>query len=186
MKGAPGTSRAPELTPRSARAATIVTAARRILEEEGIDALTMRRLGAEVGMQAPSLYKHFPTKRAVEAALIEEGMLELGGALHAAVAAPGRRGAVWSLLDAYRNAALASPALYRLVTSGPLPRADLSPGVEEWAGEPFFFATRDPWRAQALFSFAHGMVTLELDVRFPPGSDLDKSWKAGAEAFSKF
>lgn len=174
----------PELTARSERAADIVAAARRILEEEGTEALTMRRLAAAVGMQAPSLYKHFPTKRAVEVALVEQGLLEFGGALHAALSAPGRDGEVRSLLDAYRSAAFASPALYRLATTGPLPHEDLPPGLEAWAGEPFLLATGDPWRAQALFSFAHGMVVLELDDRFPPGSNLRRTWRAGAEAFT--
>ena len=175
----------PERTARTERAADIVAAARRILEHEGIEALTMRRLAAELGIQAPSLYKHFSTKRAVEAALIEAGMLELGKALHAALASPGRGGPVRSLLDSYRRAALASPSLYRLATSGPLPRDELPAGLEAWAGEPFFLATRDPWRAQALFSFAHGMVILELDDRFPGGSDLGRTWKAGAAAFAR-
>ena len=174
----------PEVSVRSGRAAAIVTAARRILEDEGAGSLTMRRLAAEVGIQAPSLYKHFSTKRAVEAALIEEGMLEFGRALHVAVAAPDPSGPVGSLLDAYRRAALVSPALYRLATAGPLPREDLPAGLEEWAGRPFFLATGDPWVAQALFSFAHGMVILELDDRFPEGGDLGRTWNAGAAAFA--
>jgi AcrR family transcriptional regulator len=174
----------PELTSRSGRAADIVVAARHIVEHEGVDALTMRRLAAEVGIQAPSLYKHFPTKRAVEAALIAEVLLEVGERLHAAVAAPGPAGPVRSLLEVYRHAAQASPAMYRLATSGPLPREDLPPGLEDWAGRPFFLATGDPWRAQALFSFAHGMVILELDERFPTGSDLGRTWEAGAVAFT--
>ena len=176
---------APELTARSGRAAHIVTAARRILEYESADALTMRRLAADVGIQAPSLYKHFPTKRAVEAALVEQGMIELGAALHLAVGVHGRSGRVRRLLGAYRSAALANPALYRLATAGPLPRELLAPGLEAWAGEPFFLATGDPWRAQALFSFAHGMVILELDDRFPPESDLARTWRAGAAAFTE-
>ncbi len=162
-----------------------MTAARRIIEGEGEEALTMRRLASTLGLQAPSLYKHFATKRALEAAVIDQALLEFGSRLHAAVAAPGRLGAVRSLLAAYRAAALAHPALYRLVTVGPLPREDLTPGLEDWAGEPFFSATGDPWLAQALFSFAHGMVILELDDRFPAGSDLDRTWKAGAAAFSR-
>ena len=190
----------PELTARSGRAADIVAAARRILEEEGVEALTMRRLAGELGMRAPSLYKHFPTKRAVEAALIEEGMVELGQALHAALRTPARAalrtpahgalrtpahgGAVRKLLEAYRKAAVARPALYRLATAGPLPREDLPPGLEAWAGEPFFLATGDPWKAQALFSLAHGMVILELDDRFPPRSDLRRTWRAAAAAFT--
>lgn len=175
----------PELRVRSGRPAEIVAAARRIVEDEGVDALSMRRLASTVGIQAPSLYKHFPTKRAVEAAVIDLALLDFGKALHAAVAAPGRAGAVRCLLAAYRDVALAHSSLYRLVTSGPLPRQDLTPGLEDWAGEPFFLAAGEPWRAQALFSFAHGMVTLELDDRFPPGSDLDRTWKAGAAAFSR-
>jgi AcrR family transcriptional regulator len=174
----------PELTVRSGRAADIVVAARRILEAEGADALTMRRLAAEVGIRAPSLYKHFSTKRAVEAALIAEGLFEVGEILHAALAAPGRANPVRSLLEAYRNAAQVNPAMYRLATSGRFPREDLPPGLEDWAGRPFFLATGDPWKAQALFSFAHGMVILELDERLPPGSDFGRTWEAGAAAFT--
>lgn len=144
----------------------------------------MRRLATEVGIQAPSLYKHFPTKRAVEAALIEQGMLEFGASLHAAVATSSPRGPVFSLLAAYRRESHANPALYRLATGGPLPREDLPPGLEEWAGQPFFLATGDPWRAQALFSFAHGIVILELDDRFAEGHDLEGTWEAGAAAFT--
>ena len=43
--------------------------------------------------------------------------------------------------------------------------------------------TGEPHRAQALWSFAHGMVILELDGRFPAGSDLDRTWAEGAAAF---
>jgi hypothetical protein len=45
--------------------------------------------------------------------------------------------------------------------------------------------TKDEHLAQALWSYAHGMVTLELDERYPPGSDLDRTWSAGAAAFER-
>ena len=38
-------------------------------------------------------------------------------------------------------------------------------------------------RARALWVFAHGMVMLELDHRFPPDADLDAAWRAGVAAF---
>ena len=57
-------------------------------------------------------------------------------------------------------------------------------GLEDWAGEPFLLATGDSHRAQALWSFAHGMVILEIDGRFPEHSDLDRTWRAGAAAFA--
>jgi AcrR family transcriptional regulator len=158
-----------------------------LLESEGRDALTMRRLGQALGIRAPSIYKHLPGKHAVEVALIEAGLAEMGEALHRAVtdpqSAPGT-GAVDRLLAVYRAEALARPNLYRLATSGQLPRADLTPGLEDWAGQPWLLAAGDPVLAQAMWSFAHGMVILELDHRYPDGSDLDQTWHAGAEAFT--
>jgi len=47
----------------SARAGQIVATARLLLEREGPEALTMRRLGEELGIRAPSLYKHLTGKR---------------------------------------------------------------------------------------------------------------------------
>ncbi|HEY2665754.1 MAG TPA: TetR family transcriptional regulator, partial [Actinomycetota bacterium] len=49
---------------RSARAGQIVATARLLLEREGPEALTMRRLGEELGIRAPSLYKHLAGKKA--------------------------------------------------------------------------------------------------------------------------
>lgn len=174
----------PARTERSARAEQVVAAARKVLEADGRDALTMRRLGDELGIRAPSLYKHFPDKAAVELALVEDGLAEVGELLHAAV--DGNRArptAVERVLRAYRAYGVAHPHLYRLATSGPLAREKLPEGLDEWAGEPFFLATGDPHRAQALWSLAHGMVILEIDGRYADPSQLDLTWRAGAAAF---
>ncbi|RJL33975.1 TetR/AcrR family transcriptional regulator [Bailinhaonella thermotolerans] len=167
-----------QLTP---RAAEIVQAARELLEEQGPEALTMRALGERLGMRAPSIYKHLKGKEAVEAALIEQGLAEMGAALYAAL--DGAGDPVEAVLRAYRRMALAHPNLYRLSTGGPLNRAALPEGLEEWAGTPFFLACGEPQLAQALWSFAHGMVILELDGRFPDSSALDLTWREGARAF---
>ncbi|GAA3130666.1 TetR/AcrR family transcriptional regulator [Planomonospora alba] len=174
----------PEPSPLTPRAAQIAAAARELLEEQGHEALTMRALADRLGIRAPSLYKHFPDKAAVEAALIERGLAEIGAILHAALEERSGTGAIGAVLRAYRAAALARPNLYRLATSGRLPRERLAPGLEEWAGTPFFLAAGEPYLAQALWSFAHGMVILELDRRFPAGSDLDRTWAEGARAFA--
>ena len=171
---------ASELSP---RAREIVAAARVLLEEDGSEGLSMRRLAERVGIRAPSIYKHFPGKPAMELAMIEDALVELGTALHRAVAGAARGKAVTSLLAAYRAYALAHPNLYRLATGAELSRQDMADGVEDWAGEPFYLATGEPYQAQALWAFAHGMVVLELDDRFLPDSDLDRTWSAGATAF---
>jgi AcrR family transcriptional regulator len=170
---------------RSTREAEIVAVARRLLEEEGSEAVTMRRIADVMGIKAPSIYKHVAGKHQVELALLEEGLSEMGEALHAAVRDAGdRHGRIEALLAVYRREAMAHPNLYRLATIGSLPRQELTPGLEEWAGEPFYLVTGDPFVAQALFSFAHGLVSMELDGRCPPGSDLDRTWAAGARAFT--
>jgi AcrR family transcriptional regulator len=145
----------------------------------------MRTLADELGIRAPSLYKHVAGKAAIEVVLIESALTEIGHTLRGALVQPGRRGPVDALLLAYRRYARAHPNLYRLATAGRLPRSELTPGLEDWAGEPFLLTAREPHRARALWSFAHGMVILELDGRFPDASDLDRTWAEGAAAFSR-
>jgi AcrR family transcriptional regulator len=173
----------PAATAWSARARQIVDAAFAMLDSEGAAGVTMRRVGDAVGMRAPSLYKHFPDKAHLEAALVEDSFFTMGDVLHHALAGPGGSGAVRRILAAYRTHALGQPNRYRLATSGRLRRDLLPEGLEEWAGQPFFFAAGDPFRSQALWSAAHGMVILEIDGRYPDGSELDRTWEAAAAAF---
>lgn len=143
----------------------------------------MRTLADTLGIQAPSLYKHLPSRAALEVALVEQGLDEIGVALHGALAASPEE-PISAVLGAYRAAGLSHPRLYRLVTADSFPRDQLLPGLEAWAGEPFFLVTGEPYVAQALWSFAHGTLILELDERFLDGSDPARTWRAGAEAFS--
>ena len=181
--GAHAASPRPPPRERTPRARQIIDTARALLEAVGSDGLTMRRLADELGIRAPSLYKHINGRPALELGLAETGLDETGLALHAAVA--GSNGdPVSDLLGAYRAMGLANPELYRLITASSFPRAGLLPGLEAWAGEPFFLAVGEPYLAQALWSFAHGTLILELDRRFLDGSDLDRTWHAGTEAFT--
>jgi AcrR family transcriptional regulator len=45
--------------------AEILDTALRIVDEEGVDALSMRRLARELGVEAMTLYHHFPNKEAI-------------------------------------------------------------------------------------------------------------------------
>jgi hypothetical protein len=58
------------------------------------------------------------------------------------------------------------------------------PGLEDWAGRPFGLVAGDPYRGQALWAFAHGMVVLEIDARFADATRLDTTWAEGAAAFA--
>ena len=68
----------------------------------------------------------------------------------------------------------------------PLPRERLPAGLEDSAAAALVAATEgDPDAARAAFAFAHGMVVLELNDRFPPGADLDAAWKRGVDASAR-
>jgi AcrR family transcriptional regulator len=166
----------------SDRADEIARAARAIVEEEGVDALTMRRLADRLGVKAPSLYKHVRNKAELEAAVIASGLDELAEAMSAAVR--GTAEPVGALADAYRGFALAHPHVYRLMTERPLPRHLLPPGLEARAAAPLLSAVETLDRARALWAFAHGMCQLELTGRFPDDADLSAAWQDGVAAFA--
>jgi AcrR family transcriptional regulator len=164
--------------PLSPRQQDIVTAARDLLTEEGVEALTLGRVAQALGIKTPSLYKHFGSKRELEAELIAEGLRQSTAAL-------GDAGPTLAdVAQAYRRFALDNPHLYRLMTDRPLPRDLLPKGLEERAAAPIVIAAGDPDRARAAWAFAHGMVALELAGRFPEDADLDAAWQRGLEALS--
>jgi AcrR family transcriptional regulator len=171
---------APPLTP---RAREIVAAARELLEREGPAALSMRRVAERLGIRAPSLYAHLPSKRALEAALISDAFDEWAALAERALAAGDRLAA---LAAAYRTYALTHPHLYRLMTEQPLARDALRPGSEQRGAQPVLDAVGgDADLARAFWSFAHGMVLNELNRRFPPDADLDAAWARGLDAFRR-
>lgn len=164
------------------RAREIVRAARELLEQEGPDALSMRRIGDRIGIRASSIYEHLRDKQAVEAALISMGFEEQAELFTRAV--HGSADPLAALTTAYRDFAHRQPHLYRLMTERPLRRDLLTPGVETAAATPLLNATGgDLEQARAFWAFAHGMVILELNHRFPPDADLTTTWRKGIDAF---
>ncbi len=163
----------------------IVDVAERILEREGLEALTMRRLGDELGIRAPSLYKHVSGRDEIVVALQARALADMGAAL---AGVPGHAGdtraRIAGMARAYRGWALAHPALYELATRRPLPRADLPEGLEADAGAPVLDVAGDRATARALWAVAHGLVDLELAGRFPHDADLDAAWSAAVDAFA--
>lgn len=186
MRSRPGPSRrwrhgvAEPLTP---RAQQVVAVARELLETEGSDALTMRRLAERMGIRAPSLYKHVPHKAALEAAIIADGFQEAALAFEAAT--EGASDPLAALVDAYRRFAATHPHVYRLMTAGPLPRDLLPPGLEDRTAAPLLRATGTPARARAAWAFIHGMITLELDSRIPADRVTEQAWSSGIAAFTR-
>ena len=165
----------------STRRQQIVEAARRLLEEEGPAALSMRNVAAEIGIRAPSLYEHVTDKRALESAIIADALNEQGQAQMAFLDSYHGDDPLPGIAKNYRQWALEHPHLYRLVFSRDLDRDE--PAVvsaEQVAAQPMRRITSgDISASRAIWAFAHGMVSLELADRFPPDTDIDELWQRG-------
>lgn len=157
----------------------ILDVAEALLEAEGPAALTMRRVAAEMGIQAPSLYKHVSGKDDIEAGLQERALRAIATAMAPAGTDLHRIGA------AYRKWALARPGMYELATRRPLRRDVIPAEVETAAAANLVAAVNgDEHRARAVWALCHGLIDLELAGRFPQGADLDKTWHAALTPFS--
>lgn len=160
------------------RAREIMTVARQLLEDEGLDSFSMRRLADRLGVRAPVIYKHFASKSALMAALISVGFEEQAALFEAALGSSEHP--LTEMAAIYRAYGRANPHLYRLMYDRDLERALLVPGSEERA---VIAAVRaaggDRDLARAAWAFAHGMTILELNSRFPADADLDAAWRRG-------
>ena len=97
-------------------AQAILDAAIRLADREGLTALSMRRIGTELGVEAMALYHHFPNKDALLDGIVE--------ALATAVPVPRFDGADWQgglrrYAEAQLDALVAHPNLVLLVLSRP-------------------------------------------------------------------
>ena len=118
-------------------------------------------------------------KEDIEAGLQDRALRSMSQALTAA----GYR--LPDLAKAYRSWALAHPRLYELATRRPLRRNELGSGVEAAAAAPIVAAAGgDEHVARTLWGLAHGLVDLELAGRFPPGADIDQTWRTAVETLS--
>ena len=169
------------MTELSSRARDVVATARDVLEAEGPEAVTMRRIADELGIRAPSLYKHVPHKATLEVAIIIDGFEEAAAAFEAAV--DGADDPLGAFVGAYRSFASAHPHVYRLMTQRPLPHDQLPEGLEARAAAPLMEAVGSPERARAAWAFIHGMTVLELDGRFPTDDVTEPAWRQGVAAF---
>ena len=164
--------------PPGGRTRDIVDAALRLLETEGPEAVTMRRVASELGIRAPSLYKHVPDKGAIEGLLQQHAMRAFGEAVGAVGDDPR------SIAAAYRTWAVQNPHLYELVARRPV-RRDIVGDVEQFAGAPLLRAVGgDATRARAFLGLAHGLVDLELNDHFPPDADLRAVWDTALDALT--
>jgi AcrR family transcriptional regulator len=169
----------PQLTP---RAREIVGVARELLEEEGAEGLSTRRLARRLGIRAPSLYSHFANKQELEGALVTDGLWELGDRFEVALTGPGHP--VDAFAYAFRDFAIDHPHLFRLMYRVPWETTQLDPEAEQRTRVQIGRATGgDVVGARAIWAFVYGLVELELSHRLPDdGPGTGAVWQRGLDA----
>jgi AcrR family transcriptional regulator len=89
------------------------------IRAEGVDGLTLREIGARLGVSRSALYRHFADKRALLAAVATEGFRTLRQELVTAWEDGGRARAAFDAMGvAYVRFAVANPSHYRVMFGG--------------------------------------------------------------------
>lgn len=161
---------------REAQRRAVLDCASRLLEDEGPDALTVRRVAGRVGCSTTVLYTMFGGKPGLAEALWCEGFERLRAAL-AAVVEPDPLDRLAALGRAYRDSALAHRSYYAVMFQRPIPRFSPSPDAQTASRRVLqllidavracidagVFRPADPAHvARVLWAAAHGSVSLEL------------------------
>ncbi|HEY1778450.1 MAG TPA: TetR/AcrR family transcriptional regulator C-terminal domain-containing protein [Solirubrobacteraceae bacterium] len=171
VQSAPGPARRRRGRPAKLSRASIVAAALALLDRDGPDALTMRRLGSELGVEAMSLYRHIADRAALLEALAEHlaseierhGEEDWGDALR-------------TFAGELRALARRHPAAFALVGTRVLgtPR-QLAPIEEVLAGlrRGGFTPARAIFAYRLVASYARGYALSEIQgFAIEPGSDV--------------
>lgn len=145
----------------------ILRAALRLVDAEGLDALTMRRLAAELGVATMSLYGHVPTK--------EDVLLGVVNMVTAEIELPDPATPPWDALRIvtreFRRVALGHPNLVPLIMRQP-PTGSQGLLTLEAALDALRRAGLDPSMTVKAYrltaSFAIGFVSLECGGFFKP------------------
>lgn len=163
-------------------ASRILAAAHALFDAQGAEAVTMRRVAAEVGLSAMAIYRHFPNREALLERLSNDSFEEAARTwkAHARQREPRRR--LLAMLESYLDYALAHPHLFDHAFG--LPREDARRFPED------FRARRSPtlnliadaivegmaqgtlrkldeWElAMDLWAHAHGLIALYRAGRF--------------------
>jgi AcrR family transcriptional regulator len=157
------------------------------IRAEGVEGLTLREIGARVGVSRTALYRHFADKRALLAAVATEGFTTLRQQLVAAWEEGGRgRGAFDSMGVVYIRFAVANPAHYRVMFGGFVDQHAAEPELGAEAAGAFQALVdalaalqrdaivRDDdtmQMARFVWSVVHGVAMLGIDGQLPePGA----------------
>lgn len=158
-----------------------MAAARRLLDEEGADAVTMRRVAQATGITAMAIYRHYPNREGLLNALTDEGFTELAAQLAERRFTGGIEQRLTEMADIYIDHALHHPRLFELMflkpragarrypqdfKSGQSPTANLMVETIREGMTSGYFREDDPWEITfEMGGLSHGLIMLYLGGR---------------------
>jgi AcrR family transcriptional regulator len=116
------------VTATNSTASRVAATALRILEDEGPEAVTMRRVARDVGVTPMAIYHHFADREALLSAVTARGFDLLAAAMDRPPLAGRGRIRLLALMDYYVDYALARPRLFDYLFSRPRRNARRFPG----------------------------------------------------------
>ena len=154
----------------------------RLIEAEGIGAVSLRRVAREAGVSPGAPYHHFPDRAALLAAISVRGFEQLATDLRAArEKASGAREALLAMVVAYVEFARLHKAYFQLMFRPELSRPEKHPDAREAGDAAFAELTEvvatcgaaDPdGLAVSLWAFGHGLASLAIDGQLDHRGEL--------------
>jgi len=166
----------------------ILKTAVHLVEHGDADGLSLRAVAAELGVKAPSLYRYFPDKEALEIAVAEEILSVMLVEFRAASATADADTRFRRMTDIYLRFARERFPLYAFVMQNRHPeRYGSGAGKAVWnllleAASGVSGQADDTPAAVATWAFLHGYATLEHSGAFGP-SGPKGGLERGVEAF---
>src|SRR4051812_14093540 len=163
--------------------AAVVQAAIDIVDREGVEALTMARLAASLGIRVPSLYAHVPGQTGLRRELWMWTVNDLGECLRESVMGRSSHEALAAFASAFRDYARSWPGRYQLTLSPPQPLDDAALDVGRRANSAFDAVIRSfgltgaeaVHLGRAVRSAIHGFIGLEARYALGP-ENVDESF----------
>src|ERR1700679_3245533 len=145
----------------------LLEAARSILEESSLSALTLRAVARRAGVSHAAPYRHFPNHEALLVELGVEGFHELRQYIVEAAKMPGPESdRVATIGAAYMRFVAKRPAVARLMFGSQIPNRDKFPALGVAAdaiGNEIGSSLHDPNLGLAVWSAVHGLAMLVLE-----------------------
>ena len=147
--------------------ASLRQAARAILEEEGLPALSLRSVARRAGVSHAAPYRHYKSREALLADVAADGLAELKAEIAQAATKPGDRGErMVHICGAYMRFAAQHTGLLRLMFGAEIPNRAEIPGLAEATasiGEEIGGALEDPAAGLTAWAAIHGLTIMILD-----------------------